>query len=65
MNNSKSGNSRRNFLLAVGTGGAAAVAAIGAKTLPTTAQPTAKRDPKAAGYQLSDHVRNYYRTTLV
>jgi hypothetical protein len=65
MENSKTKKGRRTFLLAVGAGGAAAVAAIGAKTVPPTKETGAKREPDGKGYQLSEHVRNYYRTTLV
>jgi len=64
MENSKTRTGRRNFLLAVGAGGAATVAAIGAKTVPQTAA-DAKKDPKGSGYKLSEHIRKYYRTTLV
>jgi len=57
---------RRNFLLAVGAGGVATVAAIAAKTAPQ-AQPantgTGKRSTK--GYASSEHINNYYRTTKV
>ena len=65
MENSKTKRSRRTFLLAVGAGGAATVAAIGAKTLPQTAVAKATPEPESKGYQLSEHIRNYYRTTLV
>jgi len=66
MSNSKTRTSRRNFLLAVGAGGAATVAAIGAKTLPQAEQKaTAKQAPQGASYRVSEHIRNYYRTTLV
>jgi len=66
MSNSKTRTSRRSFLLAVGAGGAATVAAIGAKTLPR-AEPgaTAKKEPEGSSYRVSEHIRNYYRTTLV
>jgi hypothetical protein len=57
---------RRNFLLAVGAGGAATVAAIAAKTA-AQARPadtgTGKRSTK--GYASSEHINNYYRTTKV
>jgi hypothetical protein len=60
--------SRRNFLFAVGAGGAASAAAIVAKTVPQ-AQPAAAADAdskrKTRGYQASTHIRNYYRTTKV
>lgn len=58
--------SRRNFLLAVGAGGAAGAAAIVANAVPQ-AQPVATvADRKQTrGYQASAHVRNYYRTAKV
>ena len=65
MSNSRTRTSRRSFLLAVGAGGAATVAAIGAKTLPQAEQATAKKAPQGASYRVSEHIRNYYRTTLV
>jgi nitrous oxide reductase len=66
MSNSKTRTSRRNFLLAVGAGGTAAVAALGAKTLPQSAGgATAKQEPQGSGYRVSEHIRKYYRTTLV
>ena len=57
--------SRRNFLIAAGATGAAAVAAIGAKTVPQPAATSQKEGGKRSGYQLTEHIRNYYRTTLV
>ena len=56
--------SRRNFLLAVGAGGAATAAAIVAtrKTAPTTSG-EGKRETR--GYHATEHVNNYYRTTKV
>ena len=56
---------RRNFLLAAGLGGAGVVAAVattkgakpGAKELPAVDKPT--------GYQASEHVLKYYKTTEV
>ena len=66
MSNSKTRTSRRNFLLAVGAGGAATIAAIGAKTLPQGEQEAGKKKaPQGSGYRVSEHIRNYYRTTLV
>jgi len=62
----KTKRSRRNFLVAVGAGSAATVAVVAAKTV---GQPVAavasKADPKSTGYQVTEHVRKYYRTTLV
>ena len=56
---------RRNFLVAVGAGGAAVVATVGTKSIPQKAANAVKKNDKRAGYQLTEHVRNYYRTTLV
>jgi len=66
MSQSQTKLSRRNFLFAVGAGGAASAAAIVAKTVPQ-AQPAATADDKKAGrgYQVSEHIRNYYRTTKI
>ena len=56
--------SRRNFLLAVGAGGAATAAAM---ITQQKSQPTSSGKDKRAsrGYQASEHVNNYYRTTKV
>jgi anaerobic selenocysteine-containing dehydrogenase len=66
MNQGKTRLSRRNFLFAVGAGGAASAAAILAKTVPQ-AQPAVTGDDKkkTRGYHASEHIRNYYRTTKV
>ncbi len=56
--------SRRNFLLAVGAGGAATAAAIVAKNAPPAAAPD-KSKRATRGYQESAHIRNYYRTAKV
>jgi hypothetical protein len=61
----KTQQSRRTFLIAAGATGAAAVAAIGAKTAPQPAGTSTKEGGKRAGYKLTEHIRNYYRTTLV
>lgn len=62
----KTRHSRRNFLIAAGATGAAAVAAIGAKTAPQPAKAGQKKEGgKRSGYELTEHIRNYYRTTLV
>jgi hypothetical protein len=56
--------SRRNFLLTLGAGGAATAAAIATKSAAPTATPS--KDKRATrGYQASEHVNNYYRTTKV
>jgi nitrous oxide reductase len=57
--------SRRNFLLAASAGGVATAAAIVA-TKPNTTPAPATSDKRATrGYQSSEHVNNYYRTTKV
>ena len=57
--------SRRNFLLTMGAGGAAATAAAVMSRTPAASaeKPNGKR--ATAGYQASEHVNNYYRTTKV
>jgi hypothetical protein len=60
--------SRRNFLLAVGAGGAATAAAVVAGTSgKTVSQTPAQGDDKrrGKGYQETAHVRRYYSTTKV
>ncbi len=61
----KSKLSRRNFLLAAGASGAAGVAALAAKTTGQKTPGTTVKEEKTSGYQLTEHVRNYYRTTKV
>ncbi|HXZ95705.1 MAG TPA: twin-arginine translocation signal domain-containing protein [Burkholderiales bacterium] len=58
--------SRRNFLLAVGAGGAGAAATMLAKSVPQAeTKGELGDDAKGAGYHVSEHIRNYYRTTEV
>jgi serine acetyltransferase len=62
--------SRRNFLFAVGAGGAAGAAAIVATAVPkaATVAPVAANASdkrKTRGYHASEHIRNYYKTTKV
>jgi hypothetical protein len=54
--------SRRNFLLTVGAGGAATIAAV---ATPGSQRPKKKAAavPGSRGYQLTEHVRKYYETT--
>ena len=68
MDDKKGRLSRRNFLLAMGAGGAAGAAAMVAKPTPQAqAGPgdTQKIKSRTRGYQASAHVRNYYRTAKV
>ena len=66
MTDTKAKLGRRNFLLAASAGGVAGAAAIVAGTS-KQAQPApidgGKRSGK--GYQVSEHINNYYRTTKV
>jgi len=65
MTTSKPKLGRRNFLLAVGAGGAATAAAIVAKTGSPTDVTAAEDKPGSRGYKVSEHIRNYYRTAKV
>ena len=66
MTEKKAKLSRRNFLLAVGAGGAATAAAIVATKNTDSSAPQTSKDKRATrGYQASEHVTNYYRTTKV
>lgn len=61
---SKTDAGRRKFMVAMGVGGAAAAAAL------TTQSGQAKKGvpenkTKGKGYHLTDHIREYYRTTRV
>ena len=56
---------RRNFLLAVGAGGAATAAAIVAKSGATPETESAEVQRGSRGYKVSEHIRNYYRTAKV
>ena len=66
MSENRSKLSRRNFLLAVGAGGAAGAAAVVAKAVPQAQPVAAATDKKSTkGYHASAHIRNYYRTAKV
>ena len=56
---------RRNFLLMVGAGSAATAAAVVGKGLGTAVPATGIRQKEGKGYQLSEHVRTYYRTAKI
>ncbi len=62
----KPSSSRRKFLATLGVGGAAAVAVAltqqGGRPEPASDKTAA---PQGKGYQLTEHVRNYYRTAKV
>jgi hypothetical protein len=64
MKTSKAKLSRRNFLLASAGTAATAVAIVAKK--PAGADPSQNKGSESAkGYQLTDHVRNYYRTAKI
>ena len=66
MNEKKAKLSRRNFLLTVGAGGAAATAAVIVAKTPSGDSAETSKDKRATrGYQVSEHINNYYRTTKV
>ena len=66
MTKSKTKLSRRNFILAASAGGVATAAAIVAGT-PSKPKPVTADGGKRSGkgYQVSEHINNYYRTTKV
>ncbi|MDX9886394.1 hypothetical protein [Thauera sp.] len=60
--------SRRNFLAAIGAGGAAsaaALAATAAQASPVTAEVVEHARREVADQGVSEHMRNYYRTTRI
>jgi hypothetical protein len=57
--------SRRNFLLAVGAGSVAAAAAVVTGGSPQPPASSASDKTRGEGYRLTEHVRNYYRTTRI
>ena len=65
MKTTKARLSRRHFLFAAATGTAAGAAAIAAKKSTDGAAPTDKSKESGKGYQLTEHVRNYYRTAKI
>jgi len=56
--------SRRNFLLALGAGGAATAAVIVTRSAPSTVLREQGGHAKR-GYHASEHIDNYYRTAKV
>ena len=64
MTEKKAKLSRRNFLLAVGAGGAATAAAV-VSTKSSAPAISGKGKRATRGYHVTEHVNNYYRTTKV
>ena len=54
---------RRRFLLALGATGAGAAATAAAPEVAAAAAPVAEAAPASKGYQLTEHVRDYYDST--
>ena len=66
MSRNRSDLNRRRFLFALGAGGAATAAGIAVKTMPQAQRAAGEaQQPGSKGYQETEHVRNYYRTTRV
>jgi hypothetical protein len=66
MTEKKAKLSRRNFLLTLGAGGVATAAAVVATSNTNSPTQQTSKDKRATrGYEASEHVNNYYRTTKV
>ncbi len=67
MKSTPSGHRRRQFLFGASAASVAAVATLVVATPPTSTRVSAGKTKAetGGGYQLSEHVRNYYRTTAV
>ena len=57
--------SRRNFLFALSAGGAAATAALVSQRSGDGKPDRGKKNTASVGYRVTEHIRNYYRTTKV
>jgi hypothetical protein len=60
--------SRRGFLIAAASGGIAGAATLLAGSRHSGQQPSATKtdaNTQGRGYRVTDHVRNYYRTTKI
>jgi hypothetical protein len=61
--------SRRGFMMGAAVAGAATTAVVALPTLQQHAKPAVSEQPappeRGGGYRLSEHVKHYYRTTLV
>ena len=70
MSDSQTKPSRRGFMLGAAVAGAATAAAVALpKGEQAEATPVTEKNPPApengGGYRLSEHVKHYYRTTLI
>jgi hypothetical protein len=61
--------SRRGFMLGAAVAGAATAAVVTLPKIPTPETPVSEPNPPApengGGYRVSEHVKRYYKTTLV
>jgi len=69
MSEGQSKPSRRGFMLGAAVAGATTAAVVTLPTSPTPELPVAEKHPPApengGGYHVSEHVKRYYKTTLV
>lgn len=65
MKTTKSKVSRRSFILAIGAGTAAGAAAIVSKKDKDASSKSVSGTESGKGYQLTEHVQNYYRTAKI
>jgi hypothetical protein len=65
MTTTKPTSSRRKFLATLGVGGAAAAAVALNRQAAEPALKSETAAPQGKGYQVTEHVRNYYRTAKV
>ncbi|MET0542566.1 MAG: twin-arginine translocation signal domain-containing protein [Variovorax sp.] len=69
MSESQTRPSRRGFMLGAAAAGAATAAVVTLPTQPADPAPVTEAEPpkpeKGGGYRLSEHVKQYYKTTLV
>jgi hypothetical protein len=65
MKNQSKSNSRRNFLLNAGLGGAGAAAAVVAGRKIASGGEAGAATDKPRGYHVSEHILKYYKTTQV
>jgi hypothetical protein len=69
MSEGQSKPSRRGFMLGAAVAGAATAAVVTLPKIDTPEAPAADQNPpapdKGGGYRLTEHVKRYYKTTLV
>jgi hypothetical protein len=69
MSESQKKPSRRGFMLGAAVAGAATAAVVTLPAVTDSETPVTEKEPpkpeRGGGYRLSDHVKQYYKTTLV